>query len=409
MRAGTPSTRGWRSISAWRISATRDGCIHLDADIVLPDRLRTVLEKSRLDKRCVYGADRVNVRGYAEWERVKSDPAYARQFHHRYLINVPDGLPLGARLLHDEFGYCPIGFFQLWHSSARRRYPVNQGSAEHTDVFFSCQWPAANRRLLPTVICYHLESENARWGANWNGRTTDGFEGKERTWQIGNTSQGGTPSSSYFSWSASQPGEPAGCRVGDDHRQFADASVNQGLGIFQFIRDPIKMQRAEDLERISGESKLRKQDSDKRIGAIEKSVDDSRRAGFATKAQLRELKEDVHNRLKEMSAYLHDTHHGITGEIRALYAAGEQRGKEVHEAAILLNTQNEERAVKLHETISSVRLRAGGRSAVAKNPRGHDRGGDAAENYRTVEVHGAPQGKLRSKKEELRKATHDPY
>ena len=149
--------------------------IHLDADIVLPDRLRTVLEKSRLDKRCVYGADRVNVRGFAEWERVKKDPAYARQFHHRFLINVPEGLPLGARLLHDEFGYCPLGFFQLWHSSARRRYPINQGSAEHTDVLFSCQWPAANRRLLPGAICYHMESEGAQWGANWNGRQTRRF------------------------------------------------------------------------------------------------------------------------------------------------------------------------------------------------------------------------------------------
>jgi len=139
-------------------------------------------------------------------------------------------------------------------------------------------------------------------------------------------------------------------------------SVNQGLGIIQYFRDPLKTQRIEDLERINAESKMRKQDSDKRIGAVEKMVDDFAKqvGGFATTAQLRELKDDVHNRLKEMSAYLHDTHHGITGEIRALYVAGEQRGKEVHEAAILLNTQNEERAAKLHETITSVRSELAG-------------------------------------------------
>ncbi len=97
-------------------------------------------------------------------------------------------------------------------------------------------------------------------------------------------------------------------------------SVNQGLGIVQYFRDPQKVQRMEDMERIRGESKARKEDSDRRIDAIEERV-----AGFATTAQLRELREDVHNRLKEMSAYLHETHHGITGELKALYLAGEQR------------------------------------------------------------------------------------
>jgi bacterioferritin (cytochrome b1) len=126
-------------------------------------------------------------------------------------------------------------------------------------------------------------------------------------------------------------------------------SVNQGLGILQYFRDPLKTQRTEDLQRISGESKARKEDSDRRIDAIEERV-----TGFATTAQLRELKEDVHNRLKEMSAYLHETHHGITGELKALYTAGEQRAETTQKNLITVNQNNEERAAKLHQRINDV-------------------------------------------------------
>lgn len=148
---------------------------HLDSDIVLPDNFRNVLHKSGLNDGCIYGADRMNVVGFDEWERVRNSPESARQFHHRCLVNPTTKLEVGARLLHNEFGYCPIGYFQLWHSRQQKRYPINQGSAEHTDVLFSVQWPREHRRLLPTFYVYHLESEPAQWGANWGGRRTKPF------------------------------------------------------------------------------------------------------------------------------------------------------------------------------------------------------------------------------------------
>lgn len=152
-----------------------DWVLHLDADIVVPDRFRTMLNRAHLERDCIYGADRVNVVGRELWQKVKGSGAFSRQFHHRYLVQPHSECPLGARLLHNEFGWCPIGFFQLWHSSANKRYPVNQGSAEHTDVLFSLQWPVPQRRLLPTAFVYHLESERAQMGANWSGRTTKAF------------------------------------------------------------------------------------------------------------------------------------------------------------------------------------------------------------------------------------------
>ena len=159
----------------------RGWILHLDADVVLPDRLRFILNKSRLDEDCIYGADRVNVVGSGPWRAIKQSPNYQRQYRHRYLVSPAGGAPgasnrLGARLLHNEYGYCPIGYFQLWHSKHRdRRYHFAQGSAEHSDVLFALQWPAARRILLPGVFVYHLESEPAKIGANWNGRVTRPF------------------------------------------------------------------------------------------------------------------------------------------------------------------------------------------------------------------------------------------
>jgi hypothetical protein len=150
----------------------RGWIMHLDADIALPDRARWVLSKSRLDADCIYGADRLEVVGRRTWERLQDDPCFRRQYRYKYLVGGPT-LPLGARLLHNEYGYCPIGYFQLWNARhAQRRYHDSQGSAEHSDVLFALQWPARQRLLLPGMLVYHLQSEAAPMGANWQGRKT---------------------------------------------------------------------------------------------------------------------------------------------------------------------------------------------------------------------------------------------
>lgn len=137
-----------------------------------------MLHKARLEEHCIYGADRVNIVGSEMWERVRGHAHFRRQFQHRYLVKAPPHGEPGARLIHDDYGYCPIGYFQLWHASQQKRYPINQGTAEHTDVLFSLRWPATHRRLLPTVFCHHLESEPAAMGANWQGRTTRPFKAR---------------------------------------------------------------------------------------------------------------------------------------------------------------------------------------------------------------------------------------
>ena len=152
----------------------RGWLLHLDADILLPDCFRTMLAKEWLEPDCLYGADRLNVIGWNQWQELKATAAYRRQFQYRCLVQN-SGHPLGARLVHREYGYCPIGFFQLWHGSPRKRYPYNCGAAEHSDVVFALQWPGPKRRLLPQVLTYHLQSEGSRMGADWQGRKTQPF------------------------------------------------------------------------------------------------------------------------------------------------------------------------------------------------------------------------------------------
>jgi hypothetical protein len=164
----------------------KDWILHLDADIVLPRKFRQCLEWAHLDERCIYGADRCNVTGWPAWQQIQSAGGWD---NHRYEC-VQRFYPssVGGRHVPDLHGYCPIGFFQLFHGSAMvdrgfhlRRYPLNHGDAARTDVQFALQWDRRYRVLLPEVIVLHLESEAAQQGANWKGRTTARFAAPEPT------------------------------------------------------------------------------------------------------------------------------------------------------------------------------------------------------------------------------------
>lgn len=150
-----------------------DWLLHLDADVILPHKFRHMLEHAKLNKKYIYGADRLNTKNYENWAAHKHKTIPQHQW--RYMVTPPSEFPVGSRLLHQEYGYCPIGYFQLWHSSTRRKYPVFCGSAEHSDVIFAVQWPREERILLPELFVYHLESEQGPMGQNWHGRKSKPF------------------------------------------------------------------------------------------------------------------------------------------------------------------------------------------------------------------------------------------
>lgn len=151
----------------------KDWIVHMDADILVPDRLKFMLNKAPLDKKCIYGLDRVNCVGKNMFDKIEH-----LQWQHHFLLNPPEGLTGGSRLIHWDHGYCPIGYFQLFHSSTNHIYPTNDGTAEHTDVLFAVQWERKNRHLLPEGYCIHLESMPGQsMGVNWKGRKTPRFDG----------------------------------------------------------------------------------------------------------------------------------------------------------------------------------------------------------------------------------------
>ena len=152
-----------------------DWILHIDADIVLPHNFKNMLHRAKLNPKNIYGADRMNVYGYDHWmdHKHKLIPHYS----HGYFVQPPKEYNVGARIIHHELGYTPIGYFQLWHKSQAKRYPINQGNAEHTDVLFAAQWSREDRILLPEILVCHLESNLGpiEMGLNWEGRKSPRF------------------------------------------------------------------------------------------------------------------------------------------------------------------------------------------------------------------------------------------
>ncbi len=158
-----------------------DWVLHIDADIVLPRRFRDLLDWAHPDEKCIYGADRCNVIGWDAWQRIKAGGGWSNHSYTNLLRFHPDHAPL-ARWASKLCGWVPVGYFQLFHGSQMvsrgqhiKRYPYHHGDAARSDVQFARQWDRRFRQILPEVICLHLESEAAKLGANWCGRTTKRF------------------------------------------------------------------------------------------------------------------------------------------------------------------------------------------------------------------------------------------
>lgn len=162
---------------------SKDGWrVHIDADIVLPNRTKMLLEAAKLEEECIYGCDRIMIKSYEEWEKLLSSGWLysSHDFHNR--LNWPVGFQPGSRWVGKNEGWVPIGFFQMWSGASDiykgvriKRYPSNHNDACRTDVQHALQWDRNNRKFIPELIVVHLESEKAKLGANWKGRTTKRF------------------------------------------------------------------------------------------------------------------------------------------------------------------------------------------------------------------------------------------
>lgn len=155
--------------------------IFLDADIILHNLTKYVLEHIPLDETCIYGIDRVNCVGLPNWLKYisKRDSLFQNWLLHSA------GFEFGSRLVHyfgenqdnGKFvGWRPLGFFQMCYGKAFNTYPQNTIGADHCDLEFVRNWGRSRRILIPELIGIHLESEGTFKGINWYGRKSLPFE-----------------------------------------------------------------------------------------------------------------------------------------------------------------------------------------------------------------------------------------
>lgn len=157
--------------------------LHIDCDIVLPHRFQHLMEIADLQQDTIYGADRAMIHSFEEWKKlVATGYMQGGGWDYHCRTTFPQGFEIGTRWTHPHFGYVPIGFFQLYHSSQDewrgirvKHYPMNHSGACRTDCQFGLKWDRHKRNLMPELIVVHLDSERLAKGANWKGRVTKQF------------------------------------------------------------------------------------------------------------------------------------------------------------------------------------------------------------------------------------------
>lgn len=162
------------------IGGVKDGWIvHLDADIVLPypaDLWEMI--RGNLNPQCIYGTDRLDIKGWNHWQRAK--PLLGGEKY----VEIPDAEVMGRFYFPKAQGWLPVGFFQMWHSSAKRYYSESYDHAAESDIDFAMQWPRCQRVLLPEATVLHLSTEDSQPAMNWFGRSTARFGAEKKPEQV---------------------------------------------------------------------------------------------------------------------------------------------------------------------------------------------------------------------------------
>ena len=152
--------------------------VHMDADMVLPPATRIIWERIGLDKKLIYGIDRMMCPDFEQWVQFTKEPVL---IHENYIYVHSNAFPVGTRICKwgDGDGYIPIGFFQMWHASLKKVYPEEHGYAGRSDMLFAMQWPRAERSFLPEILGIHLSTADLtaaeKMGTNWCGRVSTEF------------------------------------------------------------------------------------------------------------------------------------------------------------------------------------------------------------------------------------------
>jgi len=134
--------------------------LHLDADIVIPEKTIDQLHRVVPDPTKLYGAPRFVVP--SRYAIKQADPFIP--YHTRLAYIPPDSAAFEHGLVR--------GYFQLYHTSQRKPYPERFQTAETCDIQFAKQWAERDRVVyMEQTAAYHLGPTVV----NWLGRVSDPF------------------------------------------------------------------------------------------------------------------------------------------------------------------------------------------------------------------------------------------
>ena len=180
-RDGEPFNKGRAIERGLAMLSHNDWVLHIDSDIALPVDYLESLEDADLDPECIYGADRLIVRGPKAWDQLQHEGFRARAW---CCISNARDFTIGTRWCDNRYGYVPIGYHQLFHGGSAvhhgtrfRRYPECHSTAARADVKFASQWDRRQRVLIPETFVAHLEHAPQPCGVNWTGRKSPPFRG----------------------------------------------------------------------------------------------------------------------------------------------------------------------------------------------------------------------------------------
>ena len=151
-------------------------CI-FDSDIAFYYATRPILDRmsqqSEIDPTCIYGCDRLMVKGWKTW--AEFGPSLLK-FNPHFVPT--DHLPVGGRLAYAaQDGWVPIGYFQLEPARERESRISRRPRCRRGRRTFRAEVAAAKARTDSRFrVCPSQSEPASAMGKNWRGRKTIRFE-----------------------------------------------------------------------------------------------------------------------------------------------------------------------------------------------------------------------------------------
>lgn len=149
----------------------KDWVLLIDADMILENDFRHILETKQLKKDFLYGVLRYNCPNFIVWDNyLHLNPKEQKIFLANQVERYRRRRNKRKRI---------SGYFQLFNAKKfnfrKNIYPERYGRANRSDKFFVTNWEDAKREYLTDIFALHLD-HGGTMGINWDGRKSPEFK-----------------------------------------------------------------------------------------------------------------------------------------------------------------------------------------------------------------------------------------